>query len=355
MFKWFMAKTLITKIIIVTSSVVVIGGVTAGAIIIPKQIEIKQEEQRQEQIRLENEEDLAKMSIKIKGEYEATGITMPLKGITTGHTIERYDNFEKYLLNIDGYNTNYGNKEELHKELINFFVESYTGGEITVEENIDLYTRGEYPITFTVTSEKENTKSVTVLVKVLNYARVSVNVDKTDITITKGTDVDIMEGVTFDSILPEEEKGHIETEGTVDINTVGTYKITYRYIPKDEHEGVISEGTRTYKVIDNLSIKEGKMYVLRNDNYTGSINLHKDSLNLDSFTCYIEKIGDIEYYYSGEYKQNGENITLTVERTGTGGEEERYNATWHGKVSNNGNSITITDEKSVKWYFSLSN
>lgn len=354
MFKWFMAKTLITKIIIITSSVVVIGGVTVGAIIIPKQIEIKKEEQRQEQIRLENEEDLANISITLTKEGKE-GITFPYKGVTQGFSIVRYENFEKYLLNIEGDNPDYGNKEELHKELINFFVENYTGGEITVEENIDLYTRGEYPVVFTVTSEKGNTKSETVKVTVLNYSRVNVYVDKTDITITKGTNIDIMEGVTFDSILPEEEKGHIETEGTVDVNTVGTYKITYRYIPKDEHEGLISEGTRTYKVIDNLSIKEGKMYVLRNDNYTGSINLHKDSLNLDSFTCYIEKIGDIEYYYSGEYKQNGENITLTVERTGTGGEEERYNATWHGKVSNNGNSITITDEKSAKWYFSLSN
>ena len=69
MFKWFMAKTLITKIIIITSSVVVIGGATAGAIIIPKQIEIKKEEQRQEQIRLENEEDLANISIKLKTDY----------------------------------------------------------------------------------------------------------------------------------------------------------------------------------------------------------------------------------------------------------------------------------------------
>lgn len=277
MFKWFMAKTLMTKIIIVTSSVVVIGGVTAGAIIIPKQIEIKKEEQRQEQIRLENEEDLANMSIKIKGEYEQTGITMPLHGVTTGYTIERYDNFEKYLLNMDGYNTDYGNKEELHKELINFFVESYTGGELTVEEDIDLLKRGEYSIIFTVTSEKGNTKTATVPVKVLNYARVSVNVDKTDITITKGTNVDIMEGVTCDSILSEEEQGHIETEGTVDVNTVGTYTITYRYIPKDENEGILFEGTRTYKVIEKPNVKLNTTYKAKDYGWTTHLTFVSNS------------------------------------------------------------------------------
>ena len=130
MFKWFMAKTLITKIIIVTSSVVVIGGVTAGAIIIPKQIEIKEE---QEQISLEDEEDLANISITLTKEGKE-GITFPYKGVTQGFSIVRYENFEKYLLNIEGDNPDFGNKEELHKELINFFVENYTGGEITVEE-----------------------------------------------------------------------------------------------------------------------------------------------------------------------------------------------------------------------------
>lgn len=329
MFKWFMAKTLITKIIIVTSSVVVIGGATAGVIIVPKVIETKKEEQRQEQIRLENEEDLANMSIKIKGEYEQTGITMPLHGVTNGITIERYDNFEKYLLNIDGYNTNYGNKEELHKELINFFVESYTGGELTVEENIDLYTRGEYPITFTVTSEKGNTKTATVKVIVINYWRVNVNVDKTDITVTKGTNVDIMEGVTFNSILPEEEQGHIETEGTVDVNTVGTYTITYRYIPKDENEGTLFEGTRTYKVIEKPNVKLNTTYTMLGYKDANATLIFKSATE---FTYHATHMNGWDMgTYSGTYTVKGNKVVAK-------------NSSWGEKyfvINNNDNTFTF--------------
>ena len=277
MFKWFMTKTLITKIIIVTSSVVIIGGTTAGAIIVPKVIETKKEEQRQEQIRLENEEDLANISITLKRD-KIYGITFPYKGVTQGVSIERYENFEKYLIDHEGNNPDYGNKEALDKELINFFEENYTGGEITVEQNIDINTRGEYPVVFTVTSEKGNTKSATIKVTVWNYSKVNVYVDKTDITVTKGTNVDIMEGVTFDSILPEEEKGHIETVGTVDVNTAGTYTIIYKYIPKDEHEGVISEGTRTYKVVDETNVNNNKT----NSNTTTSSNNNKGNNNNNS-------------------------------------------------------------------------
>lgn len=150
MFKWFMAKTLITKIIIVTSSVVVIGGATAGAIIIPKQIEIKEEEQRQEQIRLENEEDLTNISIKLKTDK----ISIPYKGVTQGITIERYEKLDEAMPYEEG---EILDKAELTEVLKELFIENYTGGELTVDfdENINGYTRrGDYPITFTVTSEK---------------------------------------------------------------------------------------------------------------------------------------------------------------------------------------------------------
>lgn len=329
MFKWFMAKTLITKIIIVTSSVVVIGGATAGAIIIPKQIEIKQEEQRQEQIKLENEEDLANISITLKKEGKE-GITFPYKGVTQGFSIVRYENFEKYLLNIEGNNPDYGNKEELHKELINFFVENYTGGEITVEENIDLYTRGEYPITFTVTSEKGNTKSETVKITVWNYSKVNVYVDKENITINKGTNVDIMEGVTFDSILPEEEKGHIETEGTVDVNTVGTYKITYRYIPKDEHEGVISEGTRTYKVIEKPSVKLNTTYTM-----TG----YQDS------NAYLTFTSATEFTYHAVHMNGSDMGTYAGTYTVKGNKVVAKNSSWGEKyfIINNNDTTFVFD------------
>ena len=114
----FMAKTLLSKIIIVTSTVVVIGGATAGAIIIPKQIEKHQEEQRQEQLRMEKEEDLANMTLVIKEEYRENGITLPLNGITQGFSIERYNELEQYLNDEE-------QKENLKNELIKIYEKHY--------------------------------------------------------------------------------------------------------------------------------------------------------------------------------------------------------------------------------------
>ena len=160
-------------------------------------------------------------------------IEIPLNGVTQGITIERYPQLEAVIPVKVGDEIK---KEELDKILIEMFVENYTGGDLTVDidPNINSSTRGEYPITFTVKSEKGNTKIANAILAVCNYFRPDIYIDKTEITINKGTNVDIMEGVTFDSNLPKEEQGHIETTGTVDINTVGTYTITYKYIPKKE-------------------------------------------------------------------------------------------------------------------------
>lgn len=364
MFKWFMAKSIIVKIIIVTSSVVVIGGATAGAIIIPKVIEKHHQEQlemeRQAQLEKEKEEDLANMSIVIKEELKTNGVNIALKGVTQGwnRVVQReaYPNLEEALLATE---SNGNDREKIKKALMEIFVEDYTGGELTVEENVDIYKRGEYPVTFTVTSEKGNTKSETVIVTTVNYYVVRILLDD-DIgnqtkTVTKGTNVDIMEGVTFDSILPEEEQGHIETTGTVDVNTVGTYTITYTYIPKDETEGVVTEMTRTYKVVDNTTLYTGELYKLKNT--LDGIMFWKDGRVTCDLTeaIDIEGMGDIQYAneFSGTYKQNGENITLNIDFIGGGGNMFDCNKTWKGKISNNGKSVTITVDKGKTLSFSL--
>ena len=315
MFKWFMAKTLITKIIIVTSSVVIIGGATAGAIIIPKQIEIKKEEQRQEQIRLENEEDMANISIELKTEK----ISIPYKGVTQGITIERYENLDEAMPYEEGEILDKAKLTEVLKEL---FVESYTGGELTVDfdENINGYTkRGDYPITFTVTSEKGNTKSETAIIEVYNYVNAELIIPE-DKTIIKGTPVDIMEGVSFFSNLPKEEQGHIETEGTVDVNTVGTYTIKYIYVPKEgEQEAVLGQDygegrtTRTFKVIEETKKPETTTNVKLNTTY------RMEGINPGDYSTLIFKSAT-EFRYqsfggypddtSGTYTVNGNKVVL---------------------------------------------
>ena len=311
MFKWFMAKTLITKIIIVTSSVVIIGGATAGAIIIPKQIEIKKEEQRQEQIRLENEEDMANISIELKTEK----ISIPYKGVTQGITIERYEKLDEAMPYEEG---EILDKAELTEVLKELFIENYTGGELTVDfdENINGYTRrGDYPITFTVTSEKGNTKSETAIIQVYNYVSVTLGIPE-DKTIIKGTPVDIMEGVSFFSNLPKEEQGHIETEGTVDVNTVGTYTITYTYVRKEGvTEGVIGEEhkTRTFKVIEETKKPETTTNVKLNTTY------RMEGINPGDYSTLIFKsatefryqsFGDYPDDTSGTYTVNGNKVVL---------------------------------------------
>ncbi len=308
MFKWFMAKTLITKIIIVTSSVVVIGGATAGAIIIPKQIEIKKEEQRQEQIRLENEEDLANISIKLKTDK----ISIPYKGVTQGITIERYEKLDEAMPYEEG---EILDKAELTEVLKELFIENYTGGELTVDfdENINGYTRrGDYPITFTVTSEKGNTKSETAIIQVYNYVSVTLGIPE-DKTIIKGTPVDIMEGVSFFSNLPKEEQGHIETEGTVDVNTVGTYTIKYIYVPKaGETEAVIGQDygegrtTRTFKVIEKPSVKLNTTYRMEGMNPGDYCTLIFKSATEFRYQAF----GDYKDDTSGTYTVNGNKVVL---------------------------------------------
>ena len=316
MFKWFMAKTLITKIIIITSSVVVIGGATAGAIIIPKQIEIKKEEQRQEQIRLENEEDLANISIKLKTDY----ISIPYKGVSSGITIERYENLDEAMPYEEG---EVLDKEKLTEVLKELFVENYTGGELTVDfdENINGYTkRGDYPITFTVTSEKGNTKSETAIIEVYNYVNAELIIPE-DKTIIKGTPVDIMEGVSFFSNLPKEEQGHIETEGTVDVNTVGTYTIKYIYVPKEgEQEAVLGQDygegrtTRTFKVIEETKKPETTTNVKLNTPYYAHLDALVTKLVFTSSSEFttnnVSQYDTNPYIHRGTYTVTEKNIIL---------------------------------------------
>ena len=309
MFKWFMAKTLVAKIIIVTSTVVVVGGATTGAILIPKYIEQKKEEQRQEQIRQENEADLANISINLKTD----NYRLPWNGVTQGITIDRYENLEDVMPFKPG---DESDKEKQKKVMIEMFVENYTGGELTVEvdPNMNESTRGDYNVIFTVTSEKGNKKSATGIISVLNYYRPNIIIDKTDITITKGTNVDIMEGITIETNLPKEEQGEIKTEGTVDTNTVGTYTITYTYIPKEGLEGepIVGTGTRTYRVIEKPNVKLNTSYT-ETDEITEGVKVKIVFTSSNTFTYrafwYRNNNADAGTY-TGTYTSNGNKITL---------------------------------------------
>lgn len=331
MFKWFMAKSLITKIIIVTSSVVVIGGTTAGIIIVPKVIEQHQQEQleieRQAQLEKEKQEDLANMKLTIKENYREEGIDIPLNLITQGMQIVRYPEIEHAFSPTDDTK----DKEELKNALIKELIEDYAGGELTVEEDIDIHKRGDYEVKFILTSEKGNIKTTTTKVTVYNYFRPDVNVEKKEITITKGTNVDIMEGVTFSSNLPKEEQGHIETEGTVDVNKVGTYKVTYTYVPKEKSEEnplVRDDDKRTYKVIEKPNVKLNTNYTLKD--YGWTVNLKFVSNSEFTYTTIYDE-GRNGGTQKGTYSVKGNKVTLTCSDWG-----EKYIV-----INNSNNTFTL--------------
>ena len=319
----FMAKTLLSKIIIVTSTVVVIGGATAGAIIIPKQIEKHQEEQRQEQLRIEKEEDLANMSITLKTDE----VSIPLNGVVQGITIDRYPDLEGAIPLKPGDELK---KEELDKVLIDMFVENYTGGELTVDidSNINESTAGDYPIIFKLTSEKGNIKTENAKITVYNYFRPGLYIKNDTITITKGTQIDIMQNVDFDSNLPKEEQGHIETEGTVDVNTVGTYTINYKYVPKySEKETESNPVIRTYKVIEKPNVKLNTKYTMDFiENIGGEITFTSAS----------------EYKYTTTYSFGGNSGIQTGIYTVKGNKVTLKSSSWGEKtiiINNNNNTF----------------
>ncbi|MCR5146713.1 MAG: hypothetical protein K6B70_05160 [Clostridia bacterium] len=304
MFKWFIAKSLVAKIIIVTSTVVLVSGATAGAIIIPKQIEIRKEEERQEQIRLENEEDLANISIELK----RSEISIPLNGVVQGITIDRYPNLEEVIPLKTGEEID---KEKLTQVLKEIFVENYTGGELSVEydSTINMATRGDYNVTFKVTSQKGNDKTENAKITVYNYFRPSVYIENETITVTKGTEIDIMQGVTFDSNLPEEEQGKIETTGTVDTDTVGTYEVIYTYIPQDEEKEAPSfSQSRTYKIIEKPSVKLNTKYTMPIVENIGGELIFTSSSNFKYTTIYSG--GTDGGSSTGTYTVNGNRVTL---------------------------------------------
>lgn len=326
MFKWFMTKSIIAKVIIVTSTVVVVGGATAGAVIIPKVIETKKEEQRQEQLRREKEEDLANMSITLKRDE----VSIPLNGVVQGITIDRYPDLEGAIPLKPGDELK---KEELDKVLIDMFVENYIGGELTIDidSNINESTTGDYPVIFKVTSEKGNTKTENAKITVYNYFRPGLYVKNDTITITKGTQIDIMQDVDFDSNLPKEEQGHIETEGTVDVNTVGTYTITYKYVPKySEKETESISATRTYKVIEKPNVKLNTKYTMDFiENIGGEITFTSAS----------------EYKYTTTYSFGGNSGIQTGTYTVKGNKVTLKSSSWGEKdaIINNSNNTFYFD------------
>jgi P2-related tail formation protein len=120
------------------------------------------------------------------------------------------------------------------------------GGEtVTVSGTVDINTTGTYTITYSATDAAGNTGTATRIVTV-------VDTTAPVITVTPGTDT-VEQGSTWADAGATSDGGETVTvSGTVDINTPGTYTITYS---ATDAAGNTGTATRTVTVIvSNLSI-----------------------------------------------------------------------------------------------------
>ena len=120
------------------------------------------------------------------------------------------------------------------------------GGEtVTVSGTVDINTPGTYTITYSATDTAGNTGTATRIVTV-------VDTTAPVITVTPGTDT-VVQGFTWADAGATSDGGETVTvSGTVDINTPGTYTITYS---ATDAAGNTGTATRTVTVIvSNLSI-----------------------------------------------------------------------------------------------------
>lgn len=295
----FLAKSLLTKILITGSTVVIIGGSVAGTIIIPKKVEEHKEEVRQEEIKLEKEEDLKNISITLK--EDISSIQLPLNGDCP----PRFDNTYKGIL--------FNENNEIIYNAFEQYIENYSGGKLSITGNIDLSNVGQYTVTYNVTSEKGNIKSIEQNIEVWDFTSGALSPiadGRTNITVYKGNAVDIMEGITFG------EDFEIKVNGTVDTNTVGIYTVEYVAESKKPYTYGSMLGVRTYNVKEKETklsgtyqgTLNGSLYTLKFDGNSWSLSVGGSPFQKGKYTLNENKINLTEVYEIEEYETENYNF-----------------------------------------------
>lgn len=296
-------KLVIISIIIL----VVIGIIITGVIAIPKVIHQIEEKKYQEEM----QQDLNNINITLKVET----IDLPSQGtynqnlydVEYPEILEKADDYDRY--------------EQL--------VEKYEGGKLEITGNVDIKKIGEYEVNYTVTSEQGNTKTAKLKVKVKDYMKPEINIKNTTIQITKGTKVNILDGVTAEDNIDSKKEltARITTEGKVDVNKIGEYVITYKV--KDT-AGWATEKKRTYKVIEKPNIKLNTNYILKENGWTIYLKFISDSEFTYNAVFYYDGGTDS---YKGTYTAKGNKLTLKCE------EWEKYII-----INNNNNTFSLDSQ-----------
>ena len=144
--------------------------------------------------------------------------------------------------------------------------------------------------------------------------RPEIYIENETITIEKGKNVNILEGVTAEDNIDNKEEltAKITAEGTVNVDKVGEYNIKYKVT---DSSGWSAERTRTYKVIDKKNIKVGTTYICRiyNQNYNGGYADSKITFNSGNKVTYVAVTGMDISTYTGTYTIKDDIVTAKVE------------------------------------------
>ncbi len=192
---------------------------------------------------------------------------------------------------------------------------------ITVESStVDINTVGTYTITYKVTDSKNKSTTLTIKVTVTENKKPTISAN--DLTITQGLAFNPLDNVTAQ----DTEDGRIKdievVENTVDINTVGTYKVTYKVT--DSYKQEVTK-TISITVVENqlpsIIATDQKIYqgdsfnpltnVTANDPEDGKIT----NIEVIENTVNIDKIGEYKVVYkvTDSYKQSvTKEIKVTV-------------------------------------------
>ena len=118
------------------------------------------------------------------------------------------------------------------------------GEEVKITGSVDINTVGTYTVTYTATDASGNTGTATRTVKVIEKADTTAPV----ITVTGDNPVTVEKGSTYTESGATADGGETVTiTGSVDINTVGTYTVTYK---ATDAAGNTGTATRTVKVVE---------------------------------------------------------------------------------------------------------
>lgn len=95
---------------------------------------------------------------------------------------------------------------------------------------------GEYPITFEVT--RDALASITITASVVTGSKPTINIDPTFVEVTKGSTIDVLNGVSAVDYEDGDITANISIDGVVNTAIAGVYSLTYSVLDADGNEAV---------------------------------------------------------------------------------------------------------------------